>query len=115
MEVKNIKNSTEKGLFATKNYKQGDKVHTLTGEIFDKPTRETIRIGNNRHIYDNYGIFINHSFDPNIHIHHDEMFALRDINIGDELTFDYNKNEGTMASPFYVNGILVCGNSELDE
>lgn len=114
MEIRNIKNSNEKGLFATKKYKQGDKVHTLTGEIFDNPTRETIRIGNNRHIYDNYGIFINHSFEPNIEIYYDEIFALRDINIDDELVFDYNKNEGSMANPFYANGILVCGNPELD-
>ena len=114
MEIKNIGNSSEKGLFATRKYTKGEKVHTLIGEIYDKPTRETIRIGYGRHIYDNYGIFINHSFNPNIDIYYNDIFALHDINIDDELVFNYNKNEGTMANPFYVNGIIVCGNSELD-
>ena len=114
MEIKNIENSSEKGLFATKKYRKGERVHTLIGEIYDKPTRETIRIEYDRHIYDNYGKFINHSFNPNIDILYDDIITLHDINIGDELVFNYNKNECTMANPFYVNGILVCGNSELD-
>ncbi len=50
-------------------YTKGERVHTLIGEIYDKPTRETICIGYDRHIYDNYGIFINHSFNPNIYIY----------------------------------------------
>lgn len=114
MEIKNIGNSSEKGVFTTKKYTKGERVHTLIGKIYDKPTRETIRIGYGRHIYDNYGIFINHSFNPNIDIYYNDIFALHDINIDDELVFNYNKNEGTMANPFYVNGIIVCGNSELD-
>ena len=114
MEIKNIGNSSEKGLFATKKYKAFERVHTLIGEIYDKPTRETIRLEYGRHIYDNYGIFINHSFNPNIYIYGNRIFALHDINIDDELVFNYNENEGTMANPFYVNGIIVCGNSELD-
>ena len=114
MEIKNIGISSEKGLFATKKYRKGERVHTLIGEIYDKPTRETIRLEYGRHIYDNYGIFINHSFNPNIYIYGNRIFALHDINIDDELVFNYNENEGTMANPFYVNGIIVCGNSELD-
>lgn len=114
MEIKNIGNSSEKGLFSTKKYTKGERVHTLIGEIYDKPTRETIRIGYGRHIYDNYGIFINHSFNPNIYIYVNRIFALHDINIDDELVFNYNENEGTLLNPFYVNGIIVCGNSELD-
>ena len=114
MEIKNIGNSSEKGLFATKKYTKGERVHTLIGKIYDKPTRETIRIGYGRHIYDNYGIFINHSFNPNIAILYDKIITLHNINIGDELVFNYNENECTMANPFYVNGIIVCGNSELD-
>ena len=114
MEIKNIGNSSEKGLFATKKYKAFERVHTLIGKIYDKPTRETIRLEYNRHIHDNYGIFINHSFNPNIYIFANRIFALHDINIDDELVFNYNENEGTMANPFYVDGIIVCGNPELD-
>ena len=49
-----------------KKYTKGERVHTLIGEIYDKPARETIRIGYGRHIHDNYGIFINHSFNPRL-------------------------------------------------
>jgi len=32
---------------------------------------------------------MNHSFEPNVLCHVDHYFALRDIRVGDELTFDY--------------------------
>ena len=38
MEIKNIGNSSEKGLFATKKYTKGERVHTLIGKIYDKPS-----------------------------------------------------------------------------
>jgi hypothetical protein len=34
---------------------------------------------------------------------------LCDIEIDDELFFNYNDTEINMANPFYVNDILVCG------
>ena len=107
MEIKEGK--TGKGLFATKNYSKGDIVHTLIGEIFDHPTRESIHIGNNKHIYDEYGIFINHSFTPNILIDGYSMVALSDIQTNDELTFNYNDTEINMANPFTIDDILVNG------
>lgn len=109
MEIKNTTITPEKGLFATKKYTSGELVHVLKGEIFDFPTRETIHIGNNKHIYDEYGIFINHSFNPNIFIDGDKMIAIVDIEIGDELTFNYNDNEINMANPFIVDNLLVSG------
>jgi len=107
MEIK--EGETGKGLFATKNYSKGEIVHTLTGEIFDHPTRESIHIGNNKHIYDEYGIFINHSFTPNILIDGYSMVALSDIRANDELTFNYNDTEINMANPFTIDDILVNG------
>lgn len=109
MEIKNSKITLDKGLFATKKYKLGEIVHVLDGKIFDYPTRETIHIGNNKHIYDEYGIFINHSFNPNIIIDKNKMIALKDIDIDEELSFNYNDSEINMANKFYVNGVLVCG------
>ena len=94
---------------ATKKYKIGEIVFTLFGEIYDEPTRETIHIGNNKHIYDKFGIFINHSFTPNIYIDNLNVIALVDINIDDELVFNYNESEINMASTFYADNILVCG------
>ena len=110
MEIRNSKLSGENGLFSTKKYKKGEIVYVLSGDIYDKPTRETIHIGNNKHIYDKYGIYINHSFNPNICVKGYELIALCDINIDDEIFFNYNDTEINMANPFYDNNILVCGN-----
>jgi len=97
MEIKPSTLNNGKGLYTTKSVKKGDVVFILKGEIFSQPTRESIHIGNNQHIYDEYGIFINHSFTPNIYIDHTE------------LAFNYNDTEINMAAPFYVNDITVCG------
>ena len=53
----------------------------------------------NQYIYDKYGIYINHSFNSNICIRGCELIALCDIEIDDELFFNYND-------------ILVCGIKE---
>jgi hypothetical protein len=109
MEVQNSKTATGKGLFATKEYKIGEIVFILSGKLYDSPIRETIHIGNNTHIYDEFGIFINHSFTPNISINYLNVIALVDIFVGDELVFNYNETEIHMNSPFYVDNILVSG------
>ena len=111
MEVRFNKNLNAKGLYATKKYEKGETVFTLTGQEFSYPTRETIYVGNNTHIYDQHGIFMNHSFTPTTFIRLYEVVAENDINVDDELTFDYNKSELNMATPFVVNGINVCGNN----
>lgn len=110
MKVKHSKLTNEKGLFSTEKYKKGDIVYILSGEVYSEPTRETIHIGNNKHIYDKYGIYMNHSFNPNICINERSLVALCDIQIDDELFFNYNETETNMANPFYVNGVLVSGN-----
>ena len=110
MEIKYSKLTGEKGLFSTKQCKKNDIFYTLNGKIFNKPTRETIHIGNNQHIYDEYGMFINHSFTPNVKVNGCQLIALCDIQINDEIFFNYNDTEINMANPFYVNNVLVCGN-----
>jgi hypothetical protein len=107
MEVR--ENNIGKGLYATKKYLKDEIIHKLSGKIYDNPTRETIYIGNNKHIYDEYGIFINHSFTPTVYICETNVIALIDINENDEITFNYNDNEINMACPFTINGIAVCG------
>lgn len=100
-----------KGLFTTTCHEAGQVVHVLTGETFAAPTRETIHIGNGLHIYDDFGIFMNHSFQPNVEIRGTQVVAVRDIAAGEELTFDYNASEIDMAAPFEVNGVRVAGKS----
>jgi hypothetical protein len=110
MEIRNSTLTNEKGLFSTKEYKKGEIIYILSGDIYNNPKRETIHIGNNKHIYDKYGIFINHSFKPNIYVNRCELIALCDIKMNDELLFNYNDTEINIVNTFYVNNILVCGN-----
>lgn len=109
MEVKYSVTLNEKGLFATKNYLKNDIVLILSGDTYSYPTRETIYVSNNLHIHDKYGMYMNHSFTPSTYIDNNNVIAYIDIQIGDELTFDYNKNEINMAAPFMADGIYVCG------
>ena len=54
LDIMEIQNSTivnGKGVFVQMHHKKGDIVFVLSGKIYDEPTRETIHIGNNKHIY----------------------------------------------------------------
>lgn len=99
----------EKGLFTTKCYKKGETVHTLEGEIQSVPSRESIHIGDGRHICDQYGKYVNHSFQPTVWVNGVHLVAIRDLDADEEITFNYNDSEIEMACPFSVDGILVCG------
>jgi len=109
MEVRHNIQLNENGLYATKSYNKDDLIHELVGEIFDEPTRETIRISDNEHIHDMFGMYMNHSFEPSCYIKENKVMAIKDIYPNDELTFNYNDNEVDMACPFEVDGILVAG------
>ena len=109
MEIANSKLVDGKGVILRKSVKKGEIVFVLSGRIFNQPTRESIHIGNNKHIYDEYGIFINHSFDPSVRIENINVIALKDLHDGDEITFNYNETEINMANTFYVDNVLVSG------
>jgi len=98
MEIKEENNF--KGLFSSEKYAINTKIHKLEGEILNKPSRTTIEIGVGQHINDNYGIFMNHSFEPSCKIDNGYITAIRDIDIGDEITFNYNSSETSMSCPF---------------
>ena len=97
------KNGNSKGLFSTEKYNKKDKIYRLQGIIYERPSRTTIEIGKNAHIDDEYGIYMNHSFAPTCIIKDGCIFALCDINVNDELTFNYNENETSMSCPFVDN------------
>jgi hypothetical protein len=113
MEVKLNEKIEQLGLFTTKKYNQGEIIFILSGKEFDKPTRESIYVGEingkHTHVHDNYGQYINHSFEPSVIINGYNIVAIRDLDINEEITFDYNTNELQMASPFVVEGKLVNG------
>ena len=88
---------------------KGMVVFKLRGPIYDIPTRESIHIGNNKHIKDVAGQYINHSFYPNCKIVGKCVIATKQIAPGDELTFNYNESEINMACPFIYQGKIVRG------
>ena len=113
--MKVIETETGKGLFSEKVYNYGDIIHRLEGPIYNKPSRTTIEIGDGKHINDEYGIYMNHSFSPTCKIENRCIVAICNISEGDELTFNYNENESSMSCPFidavsktYVSGKLNC-------
>ncbi len=108
MEIKESQ-TNGKGLYSLKHHKKNDVVYMLTGQEYDHPLRETIYVGNNKHVYDRYGMYMNHSFNPTTYISGYNVVACHDINEGDELTFNYNDNEINMACPFVYEGVYVCG------
>jgi len=109
MEIKESVNINGLGLFSTSKYKKGDVIFVLVGEIFDVPCRESIHIGNNKHIIDKFGIYINHSFNPSVYIDGTNVVACHDINCGEEIVFNYNESEINMAAPFIIDGKTVSG------
>ena len=109
MEIKKSNYINGLGLFVSTSYNKDDIVYVLDGVVLDYPTRESIHIGNNKHIIDKFGSFINHSFNPNIKIDGKNVVALKNIEIGEEICFNYNDSEINMACPFLVNDMMVCG------
>lgn len=90
----------EKGTYAKYSYQPGEFVYLVRGEAQVERTRMTIEVGEDQHVYDPYAECINHSFEPNLKVRGREMIAIAEIAAGDELTFDYLKNESAIAAPF---------------
>ena len=85
-------------------------VFTLTGEILSAPNKYTIEIGENQHIMDDFGIYMNHSSTPSTRIEGFNVVANHDIIPNDEINFDYNESETDMDSPFVTEkGESVSG------
>ena len=109
MEISYIHRVRGQGIVATKDYQENEVIYELNGEILDHPTKYSIEIGENKHIIDKYGIYLNHSFNPNIKIDGIKLIALKFIKKNDELSFNYNDNETKMNSPFYDGDKYVKG------
>lgn len=96
------------GVFTTMNMKRGTTLFKMKGEILPKPTRTSVQIGDNQHIEDEISGHVNHACTPNTIVDRTtrSFVSLRDIEEGEELTFDYTENEDSMAAPFICE---CCG------
>jgi hypothetical protein len=99
-----------KGVFARQPFQAGSIIFVLRGIISTYPTKYTIELGWHRHLTiprrrgdDDYSWkFLNHSCAPNAYLDVDDLTlrAIRDIEAGGEITFNYLTTESEMAAPF---------------
>lgn len=78
--------------------------------VLTHQTFQTVQIGNRAHLLEESLSAMNHSCDPNVHIDTKNMLIkqLRDIRIGDEVTFFYPSTEWSMQNPFEC----TCGSKQ---
>lgn len=107
-----------KGCFASRPIKQGEVIRILSGEpLVGKDVDNRILSGESRpddelqigddlfFALDETSYFFNHSCDPNGGIRNvSELFALRDIVEGEELTYDYATTVGIEKAPGWILG-----------
>eukprot|EP01027_Heterolobosea_sp_BB2_P021600 GEZU01031135.1.p2 GENE.GEZU01031135.1~~GEZU01031135.1.p2 ORF type:complete len:168 (+),score=43.96 GEZU01031135.1:69-572(+) len=101
------------GYQCTARIKKGEIIISLHGcEELTQPDRYTVQIAEHIHLHQSPDLavaqgghscaYLNHSCDPNTYIDTErrEVVALKDIEPGEELTFNYLSTEYDMASPF---------------
>ena len=104
-ELRKDESNGHLGLFSRKKFSIGDLVINFgSSTMLDTPNYLTVQIGINQHILmsPEYLQFTNHSCNPNLLYNTAtmELECLRDISIGDELTFFYPATEWKMSQKF---------------
>ncbi len=106
MKVQYTKNQMQ-GLFASNQYKKDSTIAKIEGRILSEATRYSYQILPDKHIESDSELkYVNHHCMPNAYIKDISLIANRDIEIGEEITFDYNSNEDCLSNPFICN---CCG------
>ena len=98
----------------------GERLFQLEGDIVSQPSQHSVQIDDAIHLdldpvppleetLDRFfWRFMNHSCAPNSHLQGRELFALRDIEPWEPISFDYNTTEWHIAHPFACR----CGASQ---
>lgn len=111
-----------KGVFALDYIAEDSVIFFLKGTVSTQPTRYTIQLNQNEHLnfpdigktnddLDYCWQYLNHSCEPNGYMNTAELTfrALRDIEPGEEITFNYLTTESDMAVPFNCCcGSAIC-------
>jgi len=106
-----------KGLFANSIFRKGDLVTEIKGEQISQPTRTSLQVGINQHIdVKELIMYINHKCDANITLKNNTFVAIRTIEKGDEITFNYNESEEELSDPFECRdcGQMMKGKKFID-
>ena len=93
--------------------KAGAVIVTITGRETQRPNRNTLQVGLNLHLEAATTVspedtpecdqwrFLNHCCQANAYFRGRALYALEDIPVGEEVTFNYNATEYRLASPFF--------------
>jgi SEC-C motif-containing protein len=105
-EINQMQDLNQHLLRSKKAFQKGDVLSSFSGSIRgEEITYLTVQLSENEHISlrPEYLKYINHSCNPNAFFDVDSMnlIALKDIQIGEELTFFYPSTEWKMVQPFY--------------
>ena len=90
-------------LVAARRFRAGEVVFKLDfGEFSDCPSLRTIELAPNVHVDNPWGRYTNHHCDPTCYVDRERkvMRARRDIDIGEEINFDYLQNESSLSTSF---------------
>ena len=92
-----------KGLFTAFPIMAGQVILDIVenGTKLDGPERHSIEVKDIGHYMHSSGRYTNHSCDPTAFVSaFGTLVALRDIEAGEEITFDYTVSESSITSPF---------------
>ena len=120
-----------RGLFTTAAVRAGETVLEIDGVIRAQPDRFSIQVGERRHVHpapeelargESAEVpwwFLNHACRPSVRIDGRRAVAVRDLEAGEHLTFDYDTTEWSIATPFRCGcggcgGRMVRGFAHLD-
>lgn len=111
METLTIKTENKfRSLVTKRAYAKGELICEIpTDKVVDKPNRFTVQIDRDKHTDVGKLAALNHSCNPNVILdtEHLLVYACKDIEKGEELSFFYPATEWEMAAPF----ICLCGAS----
>ena len=111
MDALTIKTENKfRSLVTKRAYAKGEVICDIpTEKIEDKPNRFTVQIGREKHTNVGKLAALNHSCDPNVILDTENLlvYACKDIEKGEELSFFYPATEWEMDAPF----ICLCGAS----
>lgn len=106
-------------LIAIRSIAEGTKLFAIAGREILAPTRYSVQVGPALHLDQDcardeldlvrryFWRYLDHSCEPTTVIRDREVIAVRDIAMGDGVTFDYNTTEYDMAEPFLCH----CGSA----
>ena len=88
-------------VYTSRSLYRGEVIYTLSSnKKLVKPTRTSIEIYRSYHVEDPLGRYINHSCTPTCMVVGLNIVAIKDIEEDEEITFDYTKNESSLAHSF---------------